>query len=94
MGRPRVVAYQEIESPQARVWRHCVTGEVDEEDVPLRPRGLGRYWCAADKPQYQDEGFRIAPVYQTNKIDPVDAECQECGISIKDLQDELRTLFS
>lgn len=81
-----VVAFEEVESPQARMLRHAIDGDVTEDDLsgPRRPRGRGRYWCAADKPG-TDNAFQVAPVYRTNKV-PESAQCEHCGISIRELQ--------
>ena len=85
---------------QDRVWRHTATGmSVDDmlaegprprpkpfHDGGHTPEGRYRYWCAADKPE-TDRQFVLAPVYRT-KV-PDDAECEECGISLRELADEL-----
>lgn len=84
MTRRIVVAYQEIESPQARLWRHMAGGVVTKDDLRGRRKGLGRYWCAADKPG-EDDGFHLAPVYRTHDV-PEGAECQHCRIGIRELQ--------
>lgn len=87
MARRRiVVAYQEVESPQAKMLRHMIDGDIQGDDLagPDRPRPRGRYWCAADRPTTGDD-FRVEPVYRTHEVPP-GAECRECGIGIRELQ--------
>lgn len=82
-----IVAFQEVESPQAKMMRHLIDGDFDDDDLvgPDRPRPKGRYWCAADRPRTGDD-FRVVPVYRTHEVSE-DAECQECGIGIRELQE-------
>jgi len=99
--RRMIVAFVEVETAQDRVWRQ-MSSEMSVDDIiaeggrPVRkpfhdggdtPEGRLRYWCAADKPPTSDT-FAVAPVYRTNEV-PGDAECEECGIGIRDLQQSL-----
>jgi hypothetical protein len=87
--RRTIVAFQQVEGPQARLMRDMVGGPGTVTDEQRRkPPGLGRYWCAADRPQEDDADFRIAPVYRTHKV-AEDARCEECGIAIRELQEML-----
>lgn len=91
MARRRiVVAFQEVESPQGRLLRHMLDGDLLEEDLsgPRRPAGRGRYWCAADRPVGTDEGFQIAAVYRTHDV-PEGARCEACSIEIRELQEAM-----
>lgn len=82
-----VVAFQEVESPQARMLRHFATGAPTEDDLRGKPIRRDHYWCAADEPP-QDDSFRVMPVYRTNEV-PEGACCEDCGVSIRDLQESL-----
>jgi len=94
-----VVAFVEVETPQARMFRQAAQGlSVDEilaegrsprpkpfHDHGRTPEGRLRYWCAADKPG-SDDTFQVAPVHRTSKVED-DAECETCGIPIHELQE-------
>ncbi len=82
-----VIAFQQVTTPQDRMIFEVLTGTMLED---RRPRGKGRYWCAADKPETYDD-FHVAAVYRTQKV-PEDAQCEECGIYIRELQDEMNDL--
>ena len=95
-----VIGFVQIESVQDRVWRHAA-GNMSTDDIlaegprPIpksfhdgghTPEGRHVYWCAADRPDTSRE-FVVAPVYRT-KV-PEDASCEECGISLRELADNL-----
>ena len=94
-SRPRrtVVGYVEVESVQARMWRQMAGGDTEVTRTPrvearTADGGWGEprlhYWCAADKPP-TDDSFNVAPVYRTQSV-PEEAQCELCGISIRELQ--------
>lgn len=85
--RRMIVAFQAIETPQGRMFRELVGGDEIPMGERRKPRGLGVYWCAADKP-IEDSSLRLAPVYRTQKI-PEEARCEECRIEITKLQEML-----
>jgi hypothetical protein len=96
-----VVAFVEVETPQARMFRQAAQGlSVDEvlaegrrptpkpyHDHGHTPEGRLRYWCGADGPE-SDDTFRVAPVYRTSHVED-GAQCEECGLPIRDLQEML-----
>jgi hypothetical protein len=86
-----IVAFAEAESQQGRFFRQVATGDfkVTRRPPTLLHREAGgeylpRYWCAADKPA-TDDGFAVIPVYRTQTV-PESARCEDCGISIRELQ--------
>lgn len=96
-----VVAFVQVESAQDRVFRHTWT-EMSLDDIlaeggrPKRkpfhddgytPEGRYRFWCAADRPTTYNN-FKTAPVYRTEALE-LDADCEECGISIRELAESL-----
>jgi hypothetical protein len=81
-----IVAFQQVEDNHRRWLREAASGEPATLDELRHPPGLGRYWCAADKPDAGGDDFRLAPVYRTHKV-PADATCEECAISIRELQE-------
>src|ERR1039458_5981570 len=98
--RRMVVAFVEVESVQARMWRQMAGGDTEVERTPrveARSEGGGwgeprlHYWCAADKPP-TDDSFNVAPVYRTGAV-PEDAGCETCGISIRELQRLMGEVF-
>jgi hypothetical protein len=102
MTRRIVVAFVEVENAQDRAWRHVANrtslDEVIAEGKRPRPKsfhddgrtpdGRLRYWCAADKPD-TDQTFQVAPVYRTNGV-AKDAQCETCGLSIRELQELMK----
>jgi hypothetical protein len=83
MRRRRItVAWEEVESPQARTFRHA-WARLTVEQILAEPRRvpLGRFWCGADRPH---ESVPVRRVYDGTRV-PEDAECEECGIRIGDL---------
>jgi hypothetical protein len=82
--RRQVCAWAEIESPQARQFRQAATGVITFADWAGRRAKTGVYWCAAGPDT--DDSFRVGPVYTTTVV-PKDAQCDECGISICELQE-------
>jgi hypothetical protein len=91
MPKRMVVAFEEVESPQARMWRHCAGGAVTEDDLCGKPVRLGRFWCAADKP-IEDDDFRLVRVYRTHVV-PEDARCEDCAIPIRELQEAMTQML-
>lgn len=86
MRRRIIVAFQQVEGPQSRLVRDMLGGPGTVTDEQRRkPPGLGRYWCAADRPQEDDADFKVAPVYRAHDV-AEGARCEECGISIRELQ--------
>lgn len=82
MTRRRIiVAFEEIETPQDRMWRTVASGITEVSSKPVR---LKKFWCAADKPN-TDPTFMVAPVYRTSTV-PEDAACETCGLEIVELQ--------
>lgn len=91
-GRRITVAFQQVEGPQSRLMRDMLGGPGTVTDEQRRkPPGLSRYWCAADKPEEDDADFRLARVYRTHEV-PDDARCEECGIGIRELQEEMTSI--
>lgn len=103
MARRRriLVGFVEVETPQQRVFRHAASGmSIDEilaegrtptpnpyHDEGNTPEGRFRYWCVADGEGIeQDDSFRMKPIYRTSAI-PRGAECEVCGIHIRELQE-------
>jgi hypothetical protein len=79
-----IVAFVEVETAHARQFRMAATGITN----PHEARQTGdAYWCVADRPT-TDETFAVAPIYRTSKV-PADAECEHCGIGIRELQEML-----
>lgn len=100
--RPRrrmIIAFVEIESSQHRMLRQMVTGDTEvkrNRDALLRhdydDEYSARYWCAADRPDAADGvSFAIKPVYRTHEV-PENADCEVCGIAIRELQELMGTL--
>lgn len=79
------MAFQEIEAPVHRMWRHLAGGVVTEDDEHGRPVRLDRFWCGADAPPQDLDDFRVIRVYRTTPI-PKDAVCEVCHIPIRELQ--------
>jgi hypothetical protein len=79
------VAFEEVESAAGRVVGQLSSPTFADGDLRGPPRGLGRYWCAADKPRAGDGHFRLAPVYRTQTV-PDRARCETCAIRIRALQ--------
>lgn len=98
--RKLIVGFVEVETPSARMFRMAAQGITDAHEKPqtaLRQiNGQGEqaptYWCAADKPD-TDDTLAVRPVYRTNTV-PADAECEVCGISIRELQTMIGEAFS
>lgn len=104
MSRRRIlIGFVEVETDQQRVFRHAATGMSVDEILAEGPRGIPkpyhdegntpegrlRYWCVADGEQIdQGDDFRMKPIYRTSRV-PADAECEDCGIRLRELQEML-----
>lgn len=95
-----VVAFQRVESTRQRQFRQAFSGNFDgltpqpilrRGDFLGSGRGEGYYWCAADAPETDDD-FALRPIHRTSKVDEL-ARCEECGIAIGELQQDMTRLL-
>ncbi len=93
MARRILIGYQQVETTEQRQFRQALAGSFEDK----RPAPLIRdehadepefyWWCAADAPEPEPGplGFARRAVYRTTKV-PASAECEVCGIPLRDLQ--------
>lgn len=88
--RRLTVAFEALEDPRMRQWRHAAGGLTVDEIIaePRRGYGIGKYWCAACWTD-DDHGLVGKPVFDGTEV-PEDAKCEDCFIKIRDLQQMLR----
>lgn len=87
--RSVAVAFQEIESPSMRAFRHA-WNQMTVDEILAEPKVIRRdsFWCGADRPR-EDRELKLVPLYPGSDV-PEDAECEVCHIKIRDLQVKLR----
>jgi hypothetical protein len=76
-----LVGWREVPSRQDRMVRDLLSGVM----VRMNDERRQHYWCAADKPDADEDTFAIRPIYRSHKI-PEDARCEVCDVSLRDLQ--------